>query len=332
MEMDWKILGHEWAVEALAKHIERKAVRHAYLFTGPQGVGRRTLALRFAQAINCKNSKIPGQPCGVCRNCRLIEQQQHPDLFVIQAEDVGVKLKIEQIRAIQYNLSLAPYEADYRIAVFLRFDEASHQAMNALLKTLEEPPERVILLLTANNEEMLLPTISSRCEILRLRPMNFDQLSLGMQAMWGVSAKQSLELAHISGGRPGYAHTLYHSSDLANQRAKALDTLINLISSSRVGRFSFVEKVYKDHESILFYLQIWLSFWRDVLILAAKAESPIVNLDQVDRVDAIANQFGFERARVVVNSISRTMDLIEKNVNKRLALEVMLLDFPFTNP
>ncbi|HSQ27709.1 MAG TPA: DNA polymerase III subunit delta' [Anaerolineales bacterium] len=328
--MDWKILGHDWAVETLSEHVRRKAVRHAYLLTGPQGVGRRTLAIRFAQAINCNASKIPGQPCGECRSCRLIEQQQHPDLMVIEAEEVGARLKIDQIREIQHTLSLSPYESNYRVAIFLRFDEANHQAMNALLKTLEEPPARVIILLTAANEELLLPTISSRCEILRLRPLPVEQLGEGLQALWGMSREKAEELAHISGGRPGYAFELYENPELVKRRTAALDVLFRLLPAARVERFAYVEKHYNDNEGIRFLTQIWLSVWRDVLIVAAGAKTPIQNIDRVQKIEELAHQCGFGRARTMVNSIDRTMSLLDKNVNKRLALEVMMLDLPIT--
>jgi len=128
----WNILGHEWAVNLLHQHIAQNSIKHAYLFTGPQGVGRRTLALRFAQAINCPNPPSPGVPCGECRTCRQIEKMEHVDLSFIEASTPGGTIKIDQIRDLQRNLSLSPYEAKYRIAILARFDEANASASNAL--------------------------------------------------------------------------------------------------------------------------------------------------------------------------------------------------------
>ena len=111
--MNWDMLGHEWAVSLLKGHIERDRVRHAYLITGPRGVGRRTLALRLAQALNCPQPSSPGDPCRTCRTCSQIERMQHPDLVVVQADQLGGTLKVDQIRELGRGLALAPYESQY---------------------------------------------------------------------------------------------------------------------------------------------------------------------------------------------------------------------------
>ena len=163
------MIGHEWAVDMLKKHVVNGTTRHAYLFCGPPGLGRRTLALRFAQALNCTTPSDAGIPCGTCRDCRGIQSMQHADLSVVQAETEGGTLKVDQIRDMRKTMILKPYMSKYRVAIFLRFQEANDNAANALLKTLEEAPSYAVLILTADNPEQLLPTIVSRCEVLRLR-------------------------------------------------------------------------------------------------------------------------------------------------------------------
>src|SRR5512140_3270217 len=118
MTANWRLLGNDWAVELLRRQIAQGTVRHAYLFAGPPGVGRRTLALRFAQALNCLEQPAPGEPCGKCRNCRQIAAQQHPDLIITEAEAEGRTLKVEQVRETRRTLGLQPYQARYRIAIF----------------------------------------------------------------------------------------------------------------------------------------------------------------------------------------------------------------------
>jgi DNA polymerase-3 subunit delta' len=193
--LNWNLLGHEWAAQLLAGQFARDSLRHAYLITGPAGVGRRTLALSLAQAVNCPTSLAPGVPCQTCRTCSQIAQQQHPDLSVVQADEVGGTLKVDQIRELQRSLNLAPYQARYRIALLLRFEEAHISAANALLKTLEEPASQVILILTAESVDALLPTVVSRCEVLRLRPLSFESLSAGLTTKWQIPTEETQLLA-----------------------------------------------------------------------------------------------------------------------------------------
>ena len=119
--MNWNLVGHSWAVDLLRRHVANGEARHAYLFSGPPGLGRRTLAVHLAQALNCTNPPAPGEFCGECRDCRQIAAMQHPDLAVVQAETEGGTLKVDQVRAVQHSLSLKPYQSKYRVALFLRF-------------------------------------------------------------------------------------------------------------------------------------------------------------------------------------------------------------------
>jgi DNA polymerase-3 subunit delta' len=178
--MNWNLIGHEWAVQMLKQHILQGAHRQAYLFTGPENVGRGTLALRFAQALNCPELNELGESCYECQTCNRLGRFVHPDLSIVEAERKGGQLKVDQIRNLQHGLSLAPYDAKYRIAILRNFEEANRQAANALLKTLEEPPQKVILILTAASSDSLLPTIVSRCEVIRLRPVSSAILIEGL--------------------------------------------------------------------------------------------------------------------------------------------------------
>ena len=333
MADNWNLLGHEWAVDMLHQQVAHGEARHAYLFCGPPGLGRRTLALRLAQALNCTKTIAPGIPCGVCRDCKQIEEMRHPDMNVIQAVDEdGVSkengtLKVDQVRAVQHSLSLRPYQAKYRVALFLRFQEANDNAANALLKTLEEAPAHAILLLTADTPEQLLPTIISRCEVLRLRALPISAIESDLLER-GVDEERARLLAHISGGRPGYARRLVDDMTLLEKREERLNDLQTLLPAPRVEKFSYAEKLAKDKEIMRQTIVIWLSYWRDVMLRVAGAESPLINVERNMEIEFLAGRLNLSTARRVVSDLESALEKMDKNVNSRLLAEVLLLDWP----
>ena len=326
--MNWDLLGHDWAVALLREHVIKGELRHAYLFTGPRGVGRRTLALRLAQAINCTNSPEPGQPCRSCQTCKQIERMQHTDLSVVQAETEGGTLKVDQVRELQRTLALTPYAASYRVAILLRFEEAHPSAANALLKTLEEPASQVILILTAESSEALLPTIVSRCEVLRLRPAPVNEVAHGLQDRWELASDQANLLAHISGGRVGHALRLRENPELLEQRENWLDIHRRMLAANRVERFAYADAIAREKDELRQVLNIWLSLWRDVLLRVGGASAPVTNPDREDDLAAIIKHINLSDALHTTSAIERTQDLLDRNANTRLAMEVFLLDLP----
>ena len=327
MAGNWNLIGHEWAVDMLKKHVVNGTTRHAYLFAGPPGVGRRTLALRFAQALNCSTLVESGVPCGQCRDCKQIEAMQHADLAIVQAESEGGTLKVDQIREARRMLTLKPYQVNYRVALFLRFQEANDNAANALLKTLEEAPSYAVLILTADNPEQLLPTIVSRCEVLRLRPLKIEEVQKALEAK-GLETSKAKLIAHISGGRFGYALRLIDDDFLLEKREERLNDLQSLISASRVEKFAYADKLSRDKESMRQAVLIWLSYWRDVMLRSAQAKTPLVNIDRNVEIEDLSGRLDLAVAHRTVSALEDVLEKMERNVNSRLLAEVLLLDLP----
>ena len=333
--MDWDLLGHEWAAHLLQQHVARQEARHAYLFAGPPGAGRRSLALRFAQAINCTQPPQPGIPCRSCRNCSQIERLQHPDLSILQSDPDNRTIKVEAVRELQRSLSLAPYQAGYRVALLLRFQDATPSAQNALLKTLEEAPPRVILLLTADSPDVLLPTIVSRCEVLRLRPLAPEALAAALQERWKLPADQARQLAHLSGGRVGQALQLHNHPELLEQHQAWIAEGFDLLTMKRRERFAYVEKLTKDgdRDKLRAVLQAWLSLWRDVMLAAASmvaagTASDLANLRFESQIRQLGESTGLPAAAACTAAVEKALLGLDLSLNARLLLEVLMLDWP----
>jgi DNA polymerase-3 subunit delta' len=325
---NWGLLGHEWAVNLLRRHVIFESQRHAYLVTGPQSIGRRTLALRFAQALNCPSPTAPGEPCRNCQTCVQIEAMRHPDLAVLQSDQVGGILKVDPIRELIRSLSLAPYAARYRVAILLRFEEANPNAANALLKTLEEPPPQVLLILTAESVDRLMPTIVSRCEVIKLRPVQPGIVSRELESRWKIQEDEARNLAQLCSGRPGYALKLHQEPALLSRRRSWLEDQQRLLSANLIDRFAYAERVAKDKDKTRATLLLWQSFWRDVLLLAEGAELPLTNMDQAEEVTSLANRFGSGPAERLVKRLQELVELLDRNVNPRLIMEIFMLDLP----
>jgi DNA polymerase III subunit delta' len=330
-DMNWEIVGHEWAVTMLQQHIQHEKLQHAYLFTGSPGIGKRTLAIKFAQAVNCTQPAQAGQPCGTCRECRQLQAMQHPDLSLITAEQDAGSIKVDQIRELQHSLSLAPYQAQYRIALLLNFEAANANAQNALLKTLEEAPPRVILLLTAISIENLLPTIVSRCEILRLRPLPLQILEGELVKRWQIEADKARLLAHLSSGRLGEALHYAQNETLWETRRTNLEDMGILLQSNIRDRFSYAEVATNNNQGksgLRFQFESWLSMWRDMLHLRAGSQAPLVNPDWQNELKHLSAQLDITEINEQAMALEKAIGQLETNQNPRLLTEVLLLNWP----
>lgn len=330
--MSWNILGHETAVQFLQIHSQPEHVRHAYLITGAEGVGRETLALAFVKSLNCLNPPSKGDFCGQCHPCRQIEAQAFPDLAILRVAEGARELKIEQIRAMQQSLALAPYQSKYRIVLIPDFQRATTGASNALLKSLEEPPSRAILILTADARESLLETIASRCEVVRLRPMPIDDLAKELQQLHGLSEEESRKLSQLAGGRVGTALNYLRDEDLLEKYHNALEQLEELLSLNLRGRLKFVEKLQRAkgqaRETYSFLIATWLTFWRDVLICTESSEVPLVNLAKEKLIQRCAAGLSLQRVAGILKQHEEALTMLDQYVNPRMILESLLLNLP----
>jgi len=304
--------------------------RHAYLISGSPSLGKMKLALAFAQALNCEAEAPAQRPCLACRACKAIGRGHDPDLIVAAGHD-GAPLKIDAIRDVARLLALKPYSARYRIAILDDFHLVAPLAQDALLKTLEEPPGHAILLLLAASVERVLPTIRSRAQQLPLRPVLTDQIK-SLLIEKGCDEERADLLARLSGGRVGWA--LSASADNAPFvfRDEMLDMLSGVIAGSRLARLKEAEglsrRAGKDKALLRSVLEIWQTYWRDVLLQCYDSPVKPCNSDRRDHIRAFAARLEPAAALAALAATDRTLQALDTNANLRLALDVLFLDYP----
>ncbi|HKJ39560.1 MAG TPA: DNA polymerase III subunit delta' C-terminal domain-containing protein, partial [Anaerolineales bacterium] len=184
-----------------------------------------------------------------------------------------------------------------------------------------------VLILTADTPEQLLPTIVSRCEVLRLRSSSIADVKKDLESN-GMEGEQARLVAHISGGRPGYARQLTENDALLDIREERLNDLLTLLSASRVEKFKYADKLARDKDSMRQAITFWLSYWRDVMLRTAQAETALVNVDRNMEIEDLAGQMDLTSSRKVVTDLENALEKMDKNVNPRLLAEVLLLDLP----
>ena len=221
----------------------------------------------------------------------------------------------------------------WRTALFLRFEEANINAQNALLKTLEEPPARSKLMLTASNENALLPTISSRCEVIRLRPMAIGDLADKLEQSRMMLREDALRLAHLAAGRPGQALRLADDPDEADRITGIAADGIELLKEDTIRRFAYAAafRDIRKRGQLRETLQIWQSLFRDLLLLSSSeknTEQPISFLDLQDELKTLAAAGSPEIFRAVLSEVNRMITYLNANVNLQLLMENLLLNFP----
>ena len=326
--MSWNLLGHEWAESLLSEHLQHDELRHAYLFTGAPGTGRRSLALELAKAVNCLKPPSLGEFCDECRICRQINKLQQPDLSIIEPEVEGAMIKVDQVREVQHSLSLAPFEARYRVALLRNFHLANANAQNALLKTLEEAPRQVILLLTADSAENVLPTIASRCEILRLRPLSVTALQQALADRWNFNATDARLFAHLSAGRVGKAISLAADKDGLEQRKGWLDDFVHLFGLSIRERFVLTDSISRSRDLLRPELQTWLTYARDLFLTSTDASTPLTNIDRKEEIQQLASTLGSKPVLQIMKALQFSLESLDQNANLKLRVDNLLLDLP----
>lgn len=304
-----RIVGHHHIWELLVKSNRAGKVSHAYLFSGPDKVGKKTLALEFIKLLNCQEKNVKRKPCQRCFSCREIENKVSPDLILIEAQKK--EIQISQIRDLRWKLSLEPYSNVFKSAIIDDAHLMNKEAQSALLKTLEEPRGKTVIILITSFPELLLPTIVSRTEKIRFSFASQREMKEYLLEK-NVHPQLIEKILSFSFGRPGEAIEILSNPDKLKKADQKIKDLERLINSSIGERFRYAENESQDSNQLKETLDIWLRYFRNKLYFSLKTPSEKKSLAKYKKI---------------INLIQDTnLLLFRTEVNKKLALEILLLE------
>ncbi|MGD1119115.1 MAG: DNA polymerase III subunit [Dehalococcoidales bacterium] len=332
----WQIIGQERAVSLLSHGLASNKLAHAYLLVGPPHIGKMTLAVNLAQALNCEAAD---RPCLECNSCKRIAAGTHSDVQVISLgqdeKDEEKELKnisTDQIRDILHDASLPPFEGKRKVFIIDGAELLSGEASNHFLKTLEEPEANVTFLLLSANDRLLLPTIVSRCQRLELPPLPPAKLAVALEEKLNLPPDKARLFAGLSHGCPGWAIAAAADESILEQRKEELDQIITILGGDYEKRFDYVAKLAagftQNRGAVYDILERWLDYWRDLLLVKLGCLNMITNIDRQEELIKTAGRYRFPCIRDFIGSIGAAADQLKRNVNPRLALEVLMLDIP----
>ena len=339
----WRTKGQDRIIDLLKRGMQSQNIAHSYLLIGPPHVGKETLAIELAQALNCESAD---PPCGQCRSCRHIAERKHPDVVFVNLklaaelyrnsdeDEVAprTKIGIDCIRELQHMANMPAYEGKYKVFIFEETAQLSTPAANRLLKTLEEPPDNVIWLLLSSEESLLLPTVVSRCQILKLKPMKLSEIKEILEVDYGIEESKAELLSHLSQGCPGWAISAMEDNGVMEQRFGDIGMMSSLLSAGIEERFAYAGKiaseVSKNRQVAMRFIGSACSWWRDLMLVKGNCQETVVNIDYLAVLEEQAKCISIADIKDFIINLYSAEEQISRNVNARLAFESLMINMP----
>ena len=317
------IIGHEQVIQHLQNAIRQKRFSHAYLLCGEEGSGKRLVAEAFAKTVLCEEEGIVA--CGKCKSCKQIESGNHPDYRPVVREKatLGVKEIREQVTA---DVQIKPYSSAYKIYFIDEAEKMTEEAQNALLKTIEEPPEYAVFLLSVSRQELLLQTILSRCVLLPFYPVATEKVKRFLMETKGIPNYLADGAAAFSGGFVGRAVRFAESEEFTEQRKDVLHLVKRIDEMTMAEIMENVKLFSAKKDAADGYLDMMLLWYRDVLLYKATRDANrLMFRDETEAIASQASKRSFENLQGITEALEQVKQRMKSNVNFENALELLLL-------
>ncbi len=318
------IIGHEREIAHLEKAIRAGKVSHAYIFSGEKGCGKLTLAKAFAMTLQCTDERE--QPCGKCHSCRQAMSGNHPDIVILR-HDKPNTIGVEDVREqLVGDVRIRPYNGKYKIYIVPDAEKMTAQAQNAILKTIEEPPEYAVILLLTTNEQSFLDTIRSRCVLIGMKPVPDERVKRYLMEQAQIPDYEADICAAFAQGNIGKAVRLATSEDFGAIKASAM-RLVRGIGSMEISEIIDYVKEVQDYKiSIQDYLDILALWYRDMVYFKATRDlDGVVFKDEIRTIRETVKICSYEGAEEVMKAIENAKTRLSANVNFDLTMELLFL-------
>lgn len=318
------VVGHKNIIDYIRSAVQEDKVSHAYILNGEKGAGKKMLANLFATTLLCE--KAGPDPCNECHSCRQAESGNHPDIIKVTHEKPNT-ISVDDIREqVNNTILIKPYQGPYKIYIIPQADMMSVQAQNALLKTIEEPPEYAVIMLLTENADTLLPTIASRCVMLKLRNIKDTLIKKYLMETMEVPDYKADMCTAFAQGNMGRAILLANSEYFNEVREEAVQLLKYIQEMELSEIIEAVKRITSYKLEINDYLDIIMVWYRDVLLYkATKDMDKVVFKDQIKYIKEQARKSSYEGVELILNSLEKAKTRLKANVNFELAMELLFL-------
>lgn len=313
--------GQKHIIDGFMSTIKNGSMSHAYIFDGPKGIGKRTLSKILTKGLLC--SSEGEKPCNNCNACSLVDSNNHPDFKIISSDS---SISIESIREVTKDVGLRPYYGGKKVYIFQEAERMSTQAQNSLLKTLEEPPDYVVIILTTTNLHLLLPTIVSRCIANKFIRNNNEEIEQYIRDKYPEYCNNIKIIVSLADGIIGNAEDFVKSKDFNETRQTVFEILKILLLGSKMQTMEIIKSFSISKEKIDLILELMLLWFRDMLLLKeTNNKTLIVNADLISELLEIVSAMGYKEIILCIDWIIEAKNNLQSNSNFELTIETMLL-------